>query len=238
MRAAQLCGMPTARVSWQPIVRACLVERHDRTMEPDGTLKRLWQADFCQLSGLPSDTKYEADGDKRRRRRRHLHHRRHRNSHPHRHRNLHWQLNRRPTAVTKYGGINPGAIVLGERIERFGASRTCRHIVNVSRIMAARRVQPPAEQRIEVIKHYRQVHRHNSDPCNRKDAECSSRLSCRSTLLTGLKLLFSVMASPHFGLLQDGAGCFCSAWTRTDHNTPAISSTMAAISSVRGIRCW
>jgi serine/threonine-protein kinase HipA len=62
MRAAQLCGMPTARVSWQPFVRACLVERYDRTMGSDGALKRLWQADFCQLSGLPSDTKYEADG--------------------------------------------------------------------------------------------------------------------------------------------------------------------------------
>jgi serine/threonine-protein kinase HipA len=62
MRTAQLCGMPTARVSWQPIVRACLVERYDRSMGPDGTLKRLWQADFCQLSGLASDTKYEADG--------------------------------------------------------------------------------------------------------------------------------------------------------------------------------
>lgn len=62
MRAAQLCEMPTARVSWQPIVRACLVERYDRTMASDGTLKRLWQADFCQLSGLPSDTKHEADG--------------------------------------------------------------------------------------------------------------------------------------------------------------------------------
>ena len=62
MRAAQHCEMPTARVSWQPVVRACLVERYDRSMEPDGTLKRLWQADFCQLSGLPSNTKYEADG--------------------------------------------------------------------------------------------------------------------------------------------------------------------------------
>ena len=62
MRAAQICGMPTARVSYQPIVRACLVKRYDRSLEADGTLKRLWQADFCQLVGLPSDTKYESDG--------------------------------------------------------------------------------------------------------------------------------------------------------------------------------
>ena len=62
MRAAQICGMPTARVSYQPIVRACLVERYDRSMTADGTLRRLWQADFCQLAGLTSDTKYETDG--------------------------------------------------------------------------------------------------------------------------------------------------------------------------------
>jgi HipA-like protein len=28
----------------------------------DGTLHRLWQADFCQLSGIASDRKYETDG--------------------------------------------------------------------------------------------------------------------------------------------------------------------------------
>lgn len=62
MRAAQICEMPTARVSYHPIVRACLVERYDRSLKEDGGLRRLWQADFCQLAGLPSDTKYEADG--------------------------------------------------------------------------------------------------------------------------------------------------------------------------------
>jgi serine/threonine-protein kinase HipA len=62
MRAAQICGLPTADVAYQPIVKACLVERYDRVRRADGTLARLWQADFCQYAGKPSDVKYEADG--------------------------------------------------------------------------------------------------------------------------------------------------------------------------------
>ncbi len=62
MRAAQLCELPTAKVSYQPSVKACLVERYDRLLRPDGTLARLWQADFCQIAGKPSDVKYEKDG--------------------------------------------------------------------------------------------------------------------------------------------------------------------------------
>ena len=62
MRAAGLCRLPTARVSYQAEVRACLVERFDRVQNPDRTLRRLWQADFCQLAGKPSAVKYEADG--------------------------------------------------------------------------------------------------------------------------------------------------------------------------------
>ena len=61
MRAAALCGLPAARVSYRPEVKACLVERYDRVMRED-RLTRIWQADFCQLSGTPSDVKYEADG--------------------------------------------------------------------------------------------------------------------------------------------------------------------------------
>lgn len=62
MRAAQICEMPTAHVSYQPIARSCLVERYDRVARADGTLERLWQADFCQLLSKPSDVKYEHDG--------------------------------------------------------------------------------------------------------------------------------------------------------------------------------
>jgi serine/threonine-protein kinase HipA len=61
MRAATLCGMSVAAVHYQPLVKACLVERYDRVRQPDGSLKRLWQADLCQLAGLPSGVKYEAD---------------------------------------------------------------------------------------------------------------------------------------------------------------------------------
>lgn len=62
MRAARMCALPTANVSYQPEVKACLVQRFDRLQNADGTLRRLWQADFCQLAGKPSDVKYEADG--------------------------------------------------------------------------------------------------------------------------------------------------------------------------------
>lgn len=62
MRTALLCELPTADVTFQPEVKACLVRRYDRLPQKDGTLKRLWQADFCQLLGKPSDVKYEKDG--------------------------------------------------------------------------------------------------------------------------------------------------------------------------------
>jgi serine/threonine-protein kinase HipA len=44
------------------VAQACLVERYDRILKPDGSLERLWQADFCQLLGKPSGIKYEHDG--------------------------------------------------------------------------------------------------------------------------------------------------------------------------------
>lgn len=62
MRAAALCGLPTARVSYQPVAQACLVERYDRVRRMDGSLRRLWQADFCQLLGVQSEVKYEHEG--------------------------------------------------------------------------------------------------------------------------------------------------------------------------------
>jgi serine/threonine-protein kinase HipA len=62
MRAARICGLPTANASYQPVAKACLIERYDRLRRPDGSLERLWQADFCQLLGKPSGVKYEHDG--------------------------------------------------------------------------------------------------------------------------------------------------------------------------------
>ena len=62
MRAASLCGLPTANVVYQSVVQACLVERYDRVRQHDGALRRLWQADFCQLLGVQSAVKYEHEG--------------------------------------------------------------------------------------------------------------------------------------------------------------------------------
>jgi serine/threonine-protein kinase HipA len=46
MLAAARCGLATANVVYQPDAKACLVERYDRVRQPDGSLRRLWQADF------------------------------------------------------------------------------------------------------------------------------------------------------------------------------------------------
>lgn len=62
MLAAAKCGLQTAKVSYQPNTRACLVERYDRERQSDGSLRRIWQADFCQMLAKPSDVKYEAEG--------------------------------------------------------------------------------------------------------------------------------------------------------------------------------
>ena len=62
MRAAALCGLPTANVAYQNVAEACLVERYDRVRQPNGSLRRLWQADFCQLLGVQSAVKYEHEG--------------------------------------------------------------------------------------------------------------------------------------------------------------------------------
>ncbi len=62
MRAAPVCGLNTAHVSYQPTTQACLVARFDRIRQHDGSVQRTWQADFCQLLGKQSDAKYEADG--------------------------------------------------------------------------------------------------------------------------------------------------------------------------------
>jgi serine/threonine-protein kinase HipA len=62
MRAALKCGLNTAHVTFQPTTHACLVERYDRIRQQDGSVQRIWQADFCQLLGKQSDVKYEHDG--------------------------------------------------------------------------------------------------------------------------------------------------------------------------------
>lgn len=62
MRAASHCGLNTAHVFYERHTQACVVERFDRFQRADGMLGRLIQYDFCQLSGLGSDRKYEKEG--------------------------------------------------------------------------------------------------------------------------------------------------------------------------------
>ncbi|WP_313166677.1 type II toxin-antitoxin system HipA family toxin [Massilia oculi] len=62
MMLAHRCGLPVAAVSYEPVTRSCLVARYDRMPLENGQLRRIWQADFCQLLGIPSTIKYEHDG--------------------------------------------------------------------------------------------------------------------------------------------------------------------------------
>lgn len=62
IRAAHHCGLNVAPVFYESTTRACIVERFDRVRQADGSLRRLVQYDFCQLSGLGSERKYEKEG--------------------------------------------------------------------------------------------------------------------------------------------------------------------------------
>lgn len=57
MRAASLCGLPTAEVFYEPHTASCVVRRFDRQLRPDGMLARLVQYDLCQLEGTLSERK-------------------------------------------------------------------------------------------------------------------------------------------------------------------------------------
>lgn len=62
MKLAHACQLPTAPAEYLPKLQSCLVERFDREKDDDGNLKRLYQADLCQLLDKPSGVKYENDG--------------------------------------------------------------------------------------------------------------------------------------------------------------------------------
>ena len=63
MTVAQNLGLSVAPV--QTILvdgrRVLVVERYDRVIDPDGTVYRIHQEDFCQALGLPPEKKYEQD---------------------------------------------------------------------------------------------------------------------------------------------------------------------------------
>lgn len=62
LRTAAHCGLRTAQVFYEPLTRACVVERFDHYRRDDGTLGRRIQYDFCQLAGIASERKYEKEG--------------------------------------------------------------------------------------------------------------------------------------------------------------------------------
>lgn len=62
MRTATHCGLKTADVFYEPLTKACVVERFDRIRTQDGGLSRVIQYDLCQLAGTVSEKKYEKEG--------------------------------------------------------------------------------------------------------------------------------------------------------------------------------
>ena len=62
MLTAANCGLPTAEVFYEPHTQSCVVRRFDRVAQADGTLGRVVQYDLCQLAGVVSGAKYEAEG--------------------------------------------------------------------------------------------------------------------------------------------------------------------------------
>ena len=62
MTLAAKLGLDVAEVSYQPIAKACVIKRYDRTIDQQGRINRLHQLDLCQIDGKPSTIKYESDG--------------------------------------------------------------------------------------------------------------------------------------------------------------------------------
>ena len=63
MRLAKHLGLSVANVETILVDRrpVLVVERYDRIVDPDGTVHRVHQEDFCQALGLAADRKYEQD---------------------------------------------------------------------------------------------------------------------------------------------------------------------------------
>lgn len=64
MRIAKNLGLDVAAVETTQIGKRKLivVERYDRAVSPDGSVKRIHQEDFCQATGIAPERKYEEDG--------------------------------------------------------------------------------------------------------------------------------------------------------------------------------
>ena len=62
MMLAERIGMQVAKVRYAPELKAVVIARYDRIVSPEGRLLRLHQNDLCQILGIPSGKKYEAEG--------------------------------------------------------------------------------------------------------------------------------------------------------------------------------
>lgn len=64
MRVAKHLGLEVASVETTKIGgrKLIVVERYDRVVAADGTVRRIHQEDFCQATGVAPETKYEEDG--------------------------------------------------------------------------------------------------------------------------------------------------------------------------------
>jgi serine/threonine-protein kinase HipA len=64
MRVAKQLGLAAASVETILVDgrQVLVVERYDRSVDPDGTVERVHQEDFCQAFGLPPTKKYEDKG--------------------------------------------------------------------------------------------------------------------------------------------------------------------------------
>ncbi len=64
MRVAKHLGLDVAFVETTTIGgrKLIVVERYDRVVATDGTVRRIHQEDFCQATGVAPETKYEGDG--------------------------------------------------------------------------------------------------------------------------------------------------------------------------------
>lgn len=62
MSLARAIGIGAASVQYRADLEAVIVERYDREITNDGSVRRLAQEDFCQLLNIQSNRKYEEEG--------------------------------------------------------------------------------------------------------------------------------------------------------------------------------
>lgn len=62
MALAERIGMQVAKIRYAAELTAAIIARYDRIIDADGHLQRLHQNDLCQILGIPSGKKYEAEG--------------------------------------------------------------------------------------------------------------------------------------------------------------------------------